>query len=140
MKRIYIYMIIVATLIYCCQRLEIELHSLVNNYVNDLLCIPIILSISQMLVRKAKRDAKYILKKRIIIFIVIYYSIYFEYYLPQVTFRYTADFIDVILYCLGGFIFFFFENYGSEINHFLFQIFRRRQKLSKTTFSWRNQS
>jgi len=104
-------MIIVATIIYCLQRLNVQIPSIINNYLNDLLCIPIILSISQFFVQKIKRDTKYVLKKNIIFFVVVYYSIYFEYYLPKITIRYTADILDVIMYCIGGYIFYMIE-YG----------------------------
>src|SRR5690554_264037 len=104
------YMMVIAAAVYICQRLHIALPSLINNYLNDFLCMPIVLIITQLLARKIKKDKQYIIKNHLIILIVLYYSVYFEYYLPKVNARYTADFIDVILYALGGFVFYFLEN------------------------------
>jgi len=102
-------MISIAVIIYSCQRLHIQLPNLINNYVNDLLCVPIVLAITQKLIQLFKKSHNYIISVKVIFFVVFYYSLYFEYILPLYKTRYTGDFIDVVLYILGGMIFYIIE-------------------------------
>ncbi|MHC5201525.1 hypothetical protein [Myroides sp. LJL119] len=96
-----------ALIIYLCQRNGLVLASWINNYVNDFLTLPIVLSISVFLVRKLKKDPSIKLSISLIIVVAIFYSVYFEYYLPPVNPRYTKDPIDILLYFLGGFSYYF---------------------------------
>lgn len=110
-KFLYIVMCIVALTIYGMQRLELRLPSLINNYVNDFLCLPIILGGISYSIRKLKKDASFKLSIVFVLFLASYYSLYFEYYLPKVNKRYTADWIDVSLYFSSAFLFLLFERY-----------------------------
>lgn len=103
-------MALIALTIYSMQRLNLPLPRLVNNYVNDLLCLPLVLGAITFVIRRLKKDKLFRLPLLFVLFIVAYYSVYFEYYLPQVTARYTGDIIDVGLYFLGGIAFFLFDN------------------------------
>lgn len=97
------------------QRLNLRLPSLINNYVNDFLCLPILLGGISFIIRKLKKDNSFKLSMVFILCLASYYAFYFEYYLPKFHPRYTSDWIDVLLYFLGGFAFFFSEKYQDKI-------------------------
>lgn len=78
----------------------------VFSYVNDFLTIPIVASICLHGVWILKKDKAIRLNGFTIASLVVLYSIYFEYYLPQQSHRYTGDIWDVVCYTLGGFIFY----------------------------------
>jgi hypothetical protein len=106
-KRLYAALSLIALSIYVMQRSGFQLPSLINNYVNDLLCLPLTLGVITYIIRDFKKDNSFELSIGFIVLLTGYYSFYFEYYLPQFNSRYTADFIDVVLYFIGGFAFFF---------------------------------
>jgi len=105
-----------ATFIYVMQQIGLPLPRLVNNYVNDFLCMPIVLFICQFIVRKIKSSNTIIIPLPVILLITAYFSFYFEYYLPNFNFRYTGDFIDVILYFLGAAFFYWTQNSSLRTN------------------------
>ncbi|MFC5271004.1 hypothetical protein [Adhaeribacter terreus] len=88
-----------------------------NNYLNDLLCLPLVLGAAVFLQRNmVLRQADYALTGWQIGLVVIYFSLMFEGVIPLFVSRYTADFFDVICYGLGGWAFWFFGNArGSEL-------------------------
>ncbi|WP_378174888.1 hypothetical protein [Aquimarina sp. SS2-1] len=96
---------LVAITIYTLQQLEIHLPAIIENYVNDFLCMPIILHICQFTVRKLKSDPCITLPFPLIMIVTLGYALYFEWYLPKHTIRYTADWMDVFLYFLGAIFF-----------------------------------
>lgn len=102
-------MLVIAASIYASQKLAIPLPLLVNNYLNDLLCIPLVLGALIFIIRKIKHDPKFKLPLGFIFILSSYYAIYFEYYLPKINSRYTSDWIDVVLYFLGGILFYLFQ-------------------------------
>jgi len=104
-------MLTVALSIYTMQRLNYPLPTLINNYVNDLLCLPLLLATMEFIIKRLKKDKYFKFPIGFVIFLASYYSIYFEYYLPTVNARYTADWIDVILYFVGGLTFYFSEKH-----------------------------
>lgn len=106
---LYWFLAAIAMTIYGMQRLNFPLPSLINNYVNDLLCFPLVLGAITFIIRKLKKDNHFTFSIYFVLFLVAYYSVYFEYYLPIVNTRYTADWIDVLLYFIGGISFYFFE-------------------------------
>lgn len=106
---VYVVMLFTALTIYLMQRLSMPLPSLINNYVNDLLCLPLLLGAMTFVIRRLKKDSSFQLSFGFVIFLACYYSLYFEYYLPRVNPRYTADWIDVVLYFSGGILFYFIE-------------------------------
>ena len=108
---VYIVMLLTAMTIYVMQRFSLPLPSLINNYVNDLLCLPLLLGVMTFVIRRLKKDNSFKFSIGFVVFLACYYSFYFEYYLPKVNPRYTADWIDVILYFSGGFAFFFSEKH-----------------------------
>jgi len=113
-KLIYVGMLTVALSIYTMQRLNYPLPTLINNYVNDLLCLPLLLATMEFIIKRLKNDKYFRFPIGFVIFLASYYSVYFEYYLPKVNTRYTADWIDVILYFVGGLFFYFIENKNAK--------------------------
>lgn len=81
------------------------LPELVNSYLTDLLCLPIILTISLMVTRLIKRDHSISLTLLMIAGMTLFYAWYFEWYLPARNPHYTADIIDVWCYLVGAFFY-----------------------------------
>ncbi|MCM4167293.1 hypothetical protein KCTC52924_02876 [Arenibacter antarcticus] len=90
------------------------LPSWVIYYVNDFLCMPIVLYICQLAVRRLKSNKRLKLTLRPILSLTLFYSLYFEVYLPMVNVRYTADLMDVVLYFLGAAFFYLVEKMTVE--------------------------
>ncbi|WP_211331305.1 hypothetical protein [Flavobacterium weaverense] len=109
-KVLYFTVLIVALTIYVMQRLKIPLPAVVNNYANDLLYVPLVLGAIEYIIRRLKKDDYFKLPLGFIIFLSCSYSFYFEYYLPKINSRYTSDWIDVMLYFVGGLAFFSIGN------------------------------
>ena len=100
---------VIAILVYGAQQFHVILPEFVNNYLNDLLCIPIVLKISQYAVRFIKKDQHLLIPIQVCTALTILYVLYFEYLLPRSNDRYTADAIDVLLYFAGLFFFLWIE-------------------------------
>ena len=109
-KMLYFTMVFIALTIYTMQRLNLSLPTIVTNYANDLLYLPLVLGAIEFIIRQLKKDSSFGLPLGFVIFLAISYSIYFEYYLPKVNSRYTADWIDLFLYLVGGIGYFFIGN------------------------------
>lgn len=75
------------------------------HYLNDFLTIPLVAMVSLHGVWWIKKDRSIRLNIFTVFSLVILFSFYFEYYLPQQSYRYTADIWDVFCYVLGGFVF-----------------------------------
>lgn len=84
---------------------------LVHSYLDDLLCFPIVLTLGLAVYRLFKPDYRLSLMHMLPVLAV--YSIYFEWYLPQTSTVYTADVLDIAVYCLGVWIFHRFINRSS---------------------------
>ena len=103
-------MALIALSVYTLQKLNVPLPKFVNNYVNDLLCLPLVLGALTLLIRYFKKDKYFIFPLSLVLFLATYYSVYFEYYMPKVNPRYTADWIDVALYFSSSISFFLIQN------------------------------
>ncbi|GGW22167.1 hypothetical protein [Arenibacter certesii] len=90
-------------------------------YMNDLLCMPIVLYMCRYVVRWLKSDDNLNLTLSSIISLTLFYSLYFEVYLPEINDRYTADILDVLMYSLGAAFFYFIENVVDNENRFAFR-------------------
>lgn len=101
---------LLAGLIHVAQQVSFVLPSWINNYMNDFFCMPLVLFVCQYAVRKIKSNRGLRLPLSLIFSVTLYYAIYFEYYLPKVSPRYTGDPVDVILYFSGSLFFYFMEN------------------------------
>lgn len=72
------------------------------HHLNDFLTIPIVATLCLYAIWFIKRDKNIRLNIFTILSLVALYSLVFEYYLPQKSYRYTADIWDVVCYILGG--------------------------------------
>lgn len=81
-----------------------------SSYLNDLLCLPIVLSICLFVIRFFSKYEQIKISLFSAFSLAALYSIYFEIYLPDVTERYTSDVVDVILYFTGAFVFWLVQN------------------------------
>ena|SRR5690606_8082999 len=88
---------------------EIQAPQWVFSYLNDFLVIPIVLTVCLHGVWLIKKDRDIRLNIFTIFSMVVFYSIYFELYLPSVSDSYTGDAIDIICYFAGGIIFYFLQ-------------------------------
>lgn len=105
----YFIMLLVASTIYVLQKQHIVLPTFINNYANDLLCMPLVLGAITFAIRRLKKNSLFALSLVFILVMTSFYALYFEYYLPQINSRYTADWIDVLLYFSGGIAFHYVE-------------------------------
>ena len=108
-------MFFIALTIYIMQRLQFPLPTILNSYLNDLLYIPLVLGGIEFLIRRLKKDSSFKLPLGFVIFLAVSYSFYFEYYLPKINPRYTADWNDIILYFVSGIAYFFIGNIKKKI-------------------------
>jgi len=84
---------------------------IVHSYLDDLLCFPIVMTLGLAAYRYFWPD--YQLSVWHIWPVVLIYSIYFEWYLPQTSVAYTSDVVDVAMYVLGALLFQRFINRSS---------------------------
>lgn len=79
-----------------------------NYYLTDLFFVPAMCFFSLSIIRWIKKDDTIEIKTWMILTQVVFVSIYFEWYLPDFKNHihpYTSDFMDVIMYFLGGVLF-----------------------------------
>lgn len=105
---LFIGMLLIGVVIYILQQVGISLPSFVNNYVNDLLAVPLTAWLTLAILKQWK-GYTFVLTPLMIIAIVLYFSIYFEWYLPQHNPRYTSDVMDILCYITGGIAFYFIQ-------------------------------
>lgn len=112
MKKIvypFIFFSIIGISVYIMQMLGTKLPLFVNNHLNDLLIIPINLFAVQLLWGVLAGTIVF-LRLGIVATCVLFYSIVFEYILPQFNSRYTADWWDVLCYLSGGLLFWLYQH------------------------------
>jgi hypothetical protein len=80
---------------------------LLDNYLLDLLCMPLVLEITRQAMRLFFSPS-YDLSKVQILFAVLYVSLLFEYLLPMYQTRFHSDVVDVVVYCAGTIIWYLF--------------------------------
>ncbi len=73
--------------------------------------MPVVLTVCLALLQLIKKNYTLTIPIFVIASVTFYYSVYFEWYLPKVNTRYTADVIDVFLYILGAVIFYYLQKY-----------------------------
>lgn len=106
LKIYFISSVFLGGLIYTSQKLSIPTTAFINNYLNDFLIIPIVLTVCLLILKKTKNNKDYQISLPIILYVCGLYSILFEWYFPQILTRYTSDFLDVLLYFISGLIFY----------------------------------
>ncbi|MFC6997551.1 hypothetical protein [Rufibacter roseus] len=89
--------------------LQIPRPLVVQHFLDDLLCLPLVLTVTLFVMRffygTQVRFSVYQ-----VAFVVVYVSVLFEVVLPQYMERYTGDVVDVVLYAVGGWIYYRFLN------------------------------
>ncbi len=83
-----------------------------RNYLDDLLAMPIIFYLVQMIMRWLYRDNKFILDSTMLLMGFVWVSITFEWLLPKYFEHLTADVWDVFCYALGTVFFYLFNRLG----------------------------
>lgn len=84
-----------------------------TSYLNDLLCMPIILTICLKMVHYLTKNRSIKISIAQALTLTFLYAIYFELILPQFVDRYTADLVDVLLYFSGATLFLFLQESGN---------------------------
>lgn len=102
----FVFSVILGTTIYVFQITGFKLPEIINNFVNDFLIIPIVLTICLFILRKTKNNPNYKIPLSIILYLCVLYSVLFEFILPNYLVRYTKDYIDILLYFAGGMVFY----------------------------------
>jgi hypothetical protein len=82
-----------------------------NGSMDDAVAIPVIANLSLWFQRVVVyKNDYYVLSPWHVVFIVVYVSVVFEGLLPWLSVKYTADWMDVGLYCVGGVFFYWVMN------------------------------
>lgn len=79
----------------------------INGYIDDAVAIPVIANLGLWFQRVVIiKSSYYVLSKWHVVFITGYVALIFEGLLPWLSKAYTADWIDVLLYIIGGVFFY----------------------------------
>lgn len=83
---------------------------LLHTYLDDLLCMPVVLTLSLYILQLLLKNEQFRLTKFQVIIAVVYFAVMFELILPAFSIKYTSDVLDIAVYGIGAFIFFKFIN------------------------------
>lgn len=111
---LFLLLFISATSVYLLQQVGYNLPPFINNYYNDLVALPLVLSIALWTVRKIKSNPKLQLTIYQCLAMALLYGWFFEIYLPERNPRYTADIIDAGLYVIGAVLFYGWQRVDAE--------------------------
>ena len=78
--------------------------------------MPIVLYGCRAVVRFLRKEPNLQLPATLLLILTLFYSVYFEYYLPQHNNRYTSDGMDVLMYFLGTTFFYGIEFTSSRFS------------------------
>ncbi|MFK7832948.1 MAG: hypothetical protein AB8B52_06710 [Winogradskyella sp.] len=106
---IVIVSVFLASILYTANRLELPLPNWVYFYVNDFLCMPIVLSLCLASLRLIKKTETLYVPLSVVLALTLYFALFFEILIPQINARYTFDVIDIVLYILGALLFFKYQ-------------------------------
>ena len=98
-----------AVTIYIASRLQLPLPNWIYYYINDFLCMPIVLGACLAVLRLLKQTEALYVPLPVIVVLTVYFIIHFEWIMPEVLTRYTSDPVDIALYILGAFLFWVFQ-------------------------------
>ncbi|KAA3655944.1 MAG: hypothetical protein DWQ10_16510 [Calditrichaeota bacterium] len=86
-----------------------------SNYLDDLLCLPIVLS-GVLAVQRyfSAHSQRFVLPTSHIVFSFVFIAVIFEGILPAISAKYTQDFYDIFAYATGGFFFSVFINQAGD--------------------------
>ncbi|MCC9165345.1 magnesium citrate secondary transporter [Pontibacter harenae] len=99
---------LVCSFLFCLNRLlefnEVYLWPLYA-YLDDLLCMPLSLSVVLVAERLYFKNNDFILANRYIVWAVVLFAFFFELLLPLFSNKYTADVFDIVAYAVGAVVF-----------------------------------
>jgi hypothetical protein len=101
--------VFIASFLYLAQKLQLPLPKWVCFYTNDFLCMPIVLSLCLASLRALKKTETLYVPLIVVILLTTYFTLHFEWLMPQISLRYTGDIIDISLYYLGALLFYNFQ-------------------------------
>lgn len=96
--------------VYLAERTNLMLPFFVRFYLNDSIIVPLTALVARTLMRFLFSKPKFILKIGEVVYIVVFYSVVFELVLPYFMHRYKADYVDVMMYALGGVLYWYCIN------------------------------
>lgn len=114
LRVLHIYVLLSLMVFLCVQILKhflVAAPTWIFHYLNDFLVIPMVATAALNVVWLVKGDKNIRLNIFTIFSLVALFSIYFEFYLPMQSHRYTGDIMDVLCYFLGGVVFYFLQKY-----------------------------
>lgn len=88
-----------------------------DSYLDNLLCMPVLLSLLLVDQRWKRSDTHYSFSLFEIAIITLVFSILFEVFFPKWKPEFTSDFQDVVYYFTGSGLFYFFNKNNKRINH-----------------------
>ncbi len=91
----------------------IEVSPIFSSYMDDLLVLPICLSLSAFL-QCLLVNANFRIQFTWILFLALYFGIVFEIIVPKYIQNYTSDPIDFVIYLLGGILFFVLQPHQNK--------------------------
>ncbi len=80
-----------------------------NNYWSDVLCLPIILTLMVLVIRRLQQKPMFLLELKHIVVVCVYISLMFELILPHFFTKFKSDLGDVLAYSLGALVFYRFQ-------------------------------
>lgn len=102
MKTIYLTVFLtIAGTVYMMQRINVPLPVLINNHLNDFLCMPVVLKLCLHAAQYIKSDQHMQLPILLSVALTLLFILFFEFLLPKTNLRYTGDFLDSIAYTAG---------------------------------------
>jgi hypothetical protein len=100
------------------KRNSIFINSFVNNYFTDLIFIPLQGLTSLWLTRIILKKHFLILNIRLVLFLFLFNSILFEFYLPYfTTHNSTSDWLDILMYFMGSMVFYILQFFTLNQKH-----------------------
>jgi len=97
------------SVLYLAHQLNLPFPKWVYFYINDFLCMPIVLSLCLAVSRAIKKTETLYVPLSVVILLTTYFTLHFEWLMPQISIRYTSDIIDVSLYYFGALLFYNFQ-------------------------------
>jgi ribose/xylose/arabinose/galactoside ABC-type transport system permease subunit len=83
--------------------------SFFSRYFADLLCMPLMLSMIALAMRRVLHRPDFCLSVGMVFFAMVYTAVVFEWLLPRLNERYVADPLDVWMYGMGSLVFIVFQ-------------------------------
>lgn len=108
-NRYFLSLLGVGVLIDVFKRMDVKLPLFFQNYCNDVLILPLVLWVVLGVLTWVKGTKAHV-SWMMMLSIAVYYSLFFEWYMPRVHSRYTADIYDVLCYFIGGGVFMMFQH------------------------------